>query len=190
LYVLKEKRKVQPSQDNREETWWRILRRDQPSLAQLLNNIQRPTRTRFKKRARLGTKGPNIAQPSWRHKNQSPRSLEAQTSGECATSADRRVTLPIIAQVQQWAVALTVNGQTSACHRSDRSDRCRPGLPPLKQTSQTRYLLQEQGLEASTNKKLQGMVWPTRTKATFAMHAIKRVTWAKIAQMVPFLNRT
>jgi hypothetical protein len=80
-------------------TWWRTLRRDKPSLAQLLNNIQKHKRTRFKKRVRLGTSSPNIAQPSIRHKNHPPRSLEAQTSGECATSAERRVTLPTLAQV-------------------------------------------------------------------------------------------
>jgi hypothetical protein len=38
--------------------------------------------------------------------------------------------------------------------------------------------------------KLQGMVWPTRTKVAFAMNVIKRVTWAKIVQMVTFLNQT
>jgi hypothetical protein len=37
------------------------------------------------------------------------------------------------------------------------------------------------------DKKLQGIMWPTRTKATFAMNAVKRVTWAKIFQMVMFL---
>jgi hypothetical protein len=57
---------------------------------------------------------PNIAQPSTRHKNHSPRSLEAQTSGECTTSAERRVTSLTLAQVQQWAVALTVTSQTGA----------------------------------------------------------------------------
>jgi hypothetical protein len=39
-------------------------------------------------------------------------------------------------------------------------------------------------------KKLQVMVWPTRTKVTFSMNAVKRVTWAKIVQMVTFLNQT
>jgi hypothetical protein len=39
LYVLKEKRKVQPSQDNHEDMV-KKLDRDQPSLAQSLNNIQ------------------------------------------------------------------------------------------------------------------------------------------------------
>jgi hypothetical protein len=37
---------------------------------------------------------------------------------------------------------------------------------------------------------LQGMVWPTRTKVAFATNAVKRVTWARIAQMVTFLNQT
>jgi hypothetical protein len=58
----------------------------------------------------LGKSSPNIVQPSTRHKNRSPRSLEAQ-SGECATSAERRVTLQTHAQIQQWAVALTVTGR-------------------------------------------------------------------------------
>jgi cobalamin biosynthesis Co2+ chelatase CbiK len=39
LYVLKEKRKVQPSQDNHEDMV-KKLDRDQSSLAQSLNNIQ------------------------------------------------------------------------------------------------------------------------------------------------------
>ena len=124
------------------KTWWRSLRRDQPSLAQPLNNIQGPTSTRFKKRARLGKSSPNLVQPSTRHKTNSPRSQEAQTSGECATSAERRVTLPSFAQVQQRVVALTVTGQTGACHRSDR---CWPRQPHLKQTSQRWPPLQEQG---------------------------------------------
>jgi hypothetical protein len=122
LYVSKEKIKVQPFQDNHEDMV-KKLEKGSLSLAQLLNNIQRPTRTRFKKRARLGTSSPNIAQPSTRHKNHSPRSLEAQTSGECATSVKRRATLPMLSQVQQWAVALTVTGQTSAgqvCHHSSK----------------------------------------------------------------------
>jgi hypothetical protein len=109
------------------KTWWRSLRRDQPSLAQSLKNIQWPTRTRFNKRARLRKSSPNIAWPSTRHKNHSPRSLEVPTSGECATSVERRVTLPAHAQVWRWAVTLTVTGQTGAFHRSDR---CRPGLHP------------------------------------------------------------
>jgi hypothetical protein len=40
------------------------------------------------------------------------------------------------------------------------------------------------------DKMLQGIVWPRRTKAAFAINADKRVTWAKIAQMVTFLNQT
>jgi hypothetical protein len=39
------------------------------------------------------------------------------------------------------------------------------------------------------DKKLQGVVWPTRTKAASATNAVKRVTWAKIVQMVAFLNQ-
>jgi hypothetical protein len=39
-------------------------------------------------------------------------------------------------------------------------------------------------------KKLQGMIWPTRIKAAFAMNVVKRVTWTKIVQMVTFLNQT
>jgi hypothetical protein len=39
------------------------------------------------------------------------------------------------------------------------------------------------------DKKLQGMMSPTRTKAAFAMNAIKSVTWAKTVQMVTFLNQ-
>jgi hypothetical protein len=38
--------------------------------------------------------------------------------------------------------------------------------------------------------KLQGVVWQTRTKVAFVMNFVKRVTWAKISQMVSFLNRT
>jgi hypothetical protein len=59
--------------------------------------------------------------------------------------------LPTRAQVWRWAVALTVTGQTGACHRLDR---CQPGLPPLKWTSQIWPPLQEQGSEESTEKKL------------------------------------
>jgi hypothetical protein len=72
----------------------------------------------------------------------------------------------------------------------DRSDRCRPGQPPLKATRQRWPLIQEQGLESSNDKKLQGMVWPTRTKAAFSMHIVKRVTRAKVDKMVAFLNWT
>jgi hypothetical protein len=134
----------------------------------------------------LGKSSPNIAWPITRQKNNFPRSLEVPTSGECATGAERMVTLPTRAQVWRWAVALTVTGQTGACHPSDR---CWPGLPPLKWTSQRWPPLQEQGSKASMENKLQGMMWPTRTEDAFAMNAIKRVTWAKIIQMVTFLNK-
>jgi hypothetical protein len=99
----------------------------------------------------LGKPSPNIAQSSTRHKSHSPRSLEAPTSRGCATSAERRDTLLTHAQTQLWAVALTVTGQTGACHRSDW---CWPGQPLFKQTRQGRPLLQEQGSEASMVKKL------------------------------------
>jgi hypothetical protein len=118
-------------------------------------NIHHPTRTRFKKRARVRKSNPNIARSSTRHKSHSPRSLEAPTSGGCATSAERRDTLPTRAQKQQRAVALTVTGQTGVYHRSDR---CWPGQPHFKQTRQGSHLLQEQVSEASVQKKLQGMV--------------------------------
>jgi hypothetical protein len=55
------------------------------------------------------------------HKSHSPRSLESPTSRGCATSAERRDTLPIRAQMQQWAVALTVTGQ----------NRCMPPVRPV-----------------------------------------------------------
>jgi hypothetical protein len=51
--------------------------------------------------------------------------------------------------------ALTVTGQTGACHRSDR---CLPGQAHLKQTRQGRPLLQEQGSEESMEKKLRNGV--------------------------------
>jgi hypothetical protein len=104
---------------------------------------KKPTTTRFKKRARLGKSSPNIAQPRKRHKNHSPRILEDQISGECATSAEKRVTLLTRAQVRRWAVALIVTGQTGAGQSS---------LP------QRILVHQEQGLVASMDKKIQGVV--------------------------------
>jgi hypothetical protein len=119
LYVLKEKSKVQPSQDNRES----MVKKLEKGSTATRSTPQQHTMThkkKFKKRSRLGKSNPNIAQSSTRHKSHSPRSLEAPTSGGCATSADRRGTLPTRAQMQQWAVAQNVTGQTSASHWSDQ----------------------------------------------------------------------
>jgi hypothetical protein len=127
-----------------------------------------------------------IAQPSTRHKNYSPRSQEAETSGECVINEEKMDTLSTLALAPQRAVALIVTSQT---YPPNWSDRCRLWKPPRRK-SQERFLLQEQGLEASKDKKLQGMMWRTRTKAAFAMHVTKRVTWAKTAQRVTFLNPT
>jgi hypothetical protein len=66
------------------------LRRVQPSQAQLLNNISRSTRARFKKRKR-GMEL-HIAPLSSRLKKQSPRREEDQPEGDCAIYAKRRVT--------------------------------------------------------------------------------------------------
>jgi hypothetical protein len=132
LYVLREKSKVQPSQDNREDT---VKKLEKGSTVNS-STPQQHTMThenKIQKRARLGKSSPNIAQSSTRHKSHSPRSLEAPTSGGCAASAEKRDTFPTRAQMQQWAVALTVTGQTGASHRSDR---CRLGQPHLKQTWQ------------------------------------------------------
>jgi hypothetical protein len=122
LYVLKEKSKMQPSQDNRED----MVKKLEKGSTVTSSTPQQHTMThknKIKKRARLGKPSPNIAQSSTRHKSHSPRSLEAPTSGGCATSAERRDTLPTHAQMQQWAVVLTVTGQTGAGQGSPTSSK-------------------------------------------------------------------
>jgi hypothetical protein len=152
LYVLKEKSIVQPSQDNRE----RMVKKLGKGSTATSSTPQQHT-TSHKNKIQGKSEIWQI-KPQYRpikHKSHSPRSLEAPTSGGCATSAGRRDTLLTRAQKQQRAVALIVTGQTGVCHRSDR---CWPGQSHFKQTRQGSHLLQEQDSKASVEKKLQGMV--------------------------------
>jgi hypothetical protein len=84
------------------------LRRVQPSQAQLLNNISRSSRARFKKRKRCMAL--HIAPPSSRLKKQSPRREEDQPEGDRAMYAKRRVTR---LQIAHKLVVLTRGGLTA-----------------------------------------------------------------------------
>jgi hypothetical protein len=98
LYVLKEKSKVQPSQDNREY----MLKKLEKGSTVTSSTPQQHTMThknKIQEKSKVGHVKSQYRPPSTRHKSHSPRSLEAPTSGGCATSAERRVTLLTRAQV-------------------------------------------------------------------------------------------
>jgi hypothetical protein len=89
------------------------------------------------------------------------------------------------------------NATTGSGTDRDQSDRCKPPIRPVP--ARTGPLQENQArkppsprtrLKSKHGKEIARNDMTTRTKAAFAMNAVKRVTWAKIVQMVTFLNQT
>ena len=123
----------------------------------------------------------HIAPPSSSLKKHSPRSKEAQSRREYAINARRRGIQLLSAH------KLTRGGQTAL---QGWLDRGYPGQHHLSATRRRKLLLQAQGSEASKYNKRKENLGPTRTRAIFATLVMKRVTWARIVQMVTLINPT
>jgi hypothetical protein len=137
LYVLKEKSKVQPSQDNRES----MVKKLEKGSTATRSTPQQHTMTHKNKIQDKSKVGQNKFQyRPIKYKTQDSLSKKPRNSNKWRVcySAERRDTLPTDAQMQQWVVALIVTGQTGACHRSDQ---CQPGQAHSKQTRQGSHLL-------------------------------------------------
>jgi hypothetical protein len=143
LYVLKEKSKVQPSQDNRED----MVKKLEKGSTVTSSTPQQHTMThknKIQEKSKVGqVKSQN--RPI-KHKAQESLSKKHRSSNKWRVCYKCR-------EKGHFADSFP-NAIMGRGTDRDRSDRCRPGQPHLKQTRQGRPLLQEQGSEASMEKKL------------------------------------
>jgi hypothetical protein len=148
--VLKEKSKVQPSQDNR-ESMVKKLEKGSTVTRSIPQQHTMTHKNKIQEKSKIGQIKSQYR--PIKHKTQESLSKKPRSSNKWKVcyKCREKGTLPTRAQMQQWAVALTMTGQTGAYHRSDR---CRPGQAHFKQTRQGSHLLQEQDSKASMEKKL------------------------------------
>jgi hypothetical protein len=127
LYVLKEKNKVQPSQDNREDM---VKKLENGSIVASSTSHQHAKTHKHKIQEKSKVGHTKIQHHPTKHKAQESLSKKPRSSNKWRVCYKCREKghFADATQIQQWAVALTMTGQTGACHRSNR---CRPGLPPL-----------------------------------------------------------
>jgi hypothetical protein len=126
---------------------------------------------------------PHIAPPSSRLKKQSPRKEEDLPEGDCAIYAKRRV---IRLRIAHKPAVLTRGGQIPP-------GAVRPGLA----STMKNHLNKEKKAHPSTRclhaSQDKTSIWiPSQEvpKAAFAILVVRRVTWARIVQMVTLLNPT
>jgi hypothetical protein len=147
LYVLKEKSKVQPFQDNRED----MVKKLENGSTVTISTPQQHTRThkhKIQEKSKVGQI--NSQHRPTKHKVQESLSKKPRSSNKWRVCYKCR-------KKGHFANSCPSATMVSGTDR-DRSDRCRPGQPHLKQTRQRRLLHQEQGSIASMDKKLQGVV--------------------------------
>jgi hypothetical protein len=185
LCVFKEKSKVQPSQDNREN----MVKKLEKGSTATRSTPQQHTMTHKNKVQEKSKVGQIKSQyHPIKHKAQESLSKKPRSSKKwrvcykCREKGHFADTCP--------------NATMGSGADCDRSDRCMPPVRPVsaraaplqankaRKTPSTRTRLRSKhGKEIVRN----GVT--NKNKAAFAMNAIKRVTWAKIVQMVTFLNQ-
>jgi hypothetical protein len=146
LYVLKEKIQVQPSQDNHEDIMVKNLEKGLTITSSTPQQYTKTHKNKIQEKSKhikCSRMGHIASHCPTKHKTQETLSKKKRgSSGECATNVERRDIWPILAQMLQRAVALTVTGQIGTL---DRSDLCLPWQPSFKAAKQGKPLLPEQG---------------------------------------------
>jgi hypothetical protein len=140
LYVLKEKIKVQPSQDNREDMVKKLEKR-----STITRSTPKQHTTNHKNKIQEKSK---VGQAKSQYRPIKHKALES-LSKKPRSSNKWRVCYKC-REKGHFADSCPNATMDSGTDR-DRSDRCRPGQPHFRQG---RLLLQEQGSEASMEKKL------------------------------------
>jgi hypothetical protein len=143
LYVFKEKSKVQPSQDNRED----MVKKLEKGSTATRSTPQQHTMT-HKNKTQEKSKVGQIKSQYRLIKNKTQESL----SKKPRSSNKWRVCYKC--REKGHFVDSCPNATVGSGTNRDRLDRCRTGQAHLKQTRQGRPLLQEQDSEASMEKKL------------------------------------
>jgi hypothetical protein len=134
LYVLKEKSKVQPSQDNCED----MVKKLEKESTIASSTPQQHTKTHKHKIQEKSKVGQVKSQhcPT-KHKAQESLSNKPRSSNKWRVCYNCR-------ENDHFADACPSTTMCGGTNR-DQSDQCRPGQPHLKQTRQGRLLLQDQG---------------------------------------------
>jgi hypothetical protein len=147
LYMLKEKRKVQPSQDNRKSMVKKLEKGSTVTRSTPQQHIM-IHKNRIQEKSKIGQIKSQYR--PIKHKTQETLSKKPRSSNKWRVCYKCR-------EKGHFADSCPKATMGSGTDR-DRSDRCRPGQAHFKQIRQGSHLLQEQDSEASMEKRLQGMM--------------------------------
>jgi hypothetical protein len=175
LYLLKEKSKVQPSQDNRES----MVKKLEKGSTDTRSTPQQHTMTHKNKIQEKSKVGQIKSQyRPIKHKTQESLSKKPRSSNKCRVCYKCR-------EKGHFADSCPNATMGSGTDR-DWSDRC---MPPVRPVPARASPLQANKARKPPSPRTRLRSKHSSSKAAFAMNAVKRVTWAKIVQVVTFLNQ-